>query len=56
MKKQNFVTMLRYFAKKSAYIAFLCRANFFAVRLAWFRTLAFSNSKLTFLGLHDVVA
>lgn len=54
MKKQNFVTMLRCFAKKSAYIALLCRANFFAVRIALFGTLAFS--RLTIVRFYDVVA
>ena len=48
MKKQNFVTILRCFVKKSACVEHLRGANFFAVLLVFlstfvlFRTFAFS--------------
>ena len=44
MKKQNFVTILRGFAKKYACVEHLCGANFFAVLLVLFRTFAFSRA------------
>lgn len=46
MKKLNYVAMLRYLAKKPAYLEHLGGANFFAVLLALLSTFAFSSLKL----------
>jgi hypothetical protein len=54
MNMQSSATMLNYQAEKLTYLAYLCRVNFFAVRLALFRTLAFV--RLTFVRFYDVVA
>ena len=54
MKNKNFVTILRYLAKKSADIVNLCGANFFASCLVLFRTFDFPRLKI--VGLYDAVA
>ena len=46
MKKQNYVAMLRYFAKKLACLEHLGGANFFAVLLTLLSTFTFSRLSL----------
>ena len=46
MKKQNYVAMFRYFAKKCACLEHLGGANFFAVLLTLLSTFAFSRLSL----------